>query len=74
MDPAGSRVALHGAAYGWAPQGGTPVLEWNEALEGLHPGQEEFFRLPQLYVLDELRSAEGKVKRLCVPSKKMLLD
>ena len=38
-----------------------PVTEWNEGLEGLHPGQEEFFREPQLYVLDELYTEEGFV-------------
>ncbi len=38
-----------------------PVLEWNEALEGLHPGQQESFRPSQLYVLDELVDEAGNV-------------
>jgi len=36
-----------------------PVREWNEALEGLHPGQRESFRPAQLFVLDTLVTAEG---------------
>ena len=38
-----------------------PVLEWNEALEGLHPGQQESFRPPQLYALDELVDESGEL-------------
>lgn len=36
-----------------------PVYEWNEGLEGLHPGQEEFYRPPDLYVLEDLDTEEG---------------
>jgi len=38
-----------------------PVVEWNEGLEGLHPGQQDAFREPQLYLLDELLTEEGFV-------------
>jgi len=36
-----------------------PVTEWNEALEGLHPGQQGSYREPQLYVLENLETPEG---------------
>lgn len=45
----------------WAEQRIQPVSEWNEALEGLHPGGRDSFREPQLFVLDELATAEGDV-------------
>lgn len=38
-----------------------PVVEWNEGLEGLHPGQEDAFRPSQLFLLDELVTPEGDV-------------
>ena len=38
-----------------------PVTEWNEALEGLHPGQSDMFREPQLYLLENLETEEGFV-------------
>jgi hypothetical protein len=31
-----------------------PVLEWNEALRGLHPGMEESFQVPELKVVEHL--------------------
>jgi hypothetical protein len=36
-----------------------PVVEWNEGLEGLHPGMEDSFREPQLFVLEHLETEEG---------------
>jgi hypothetical protein len=37
------------------------VQEWNEGLEGLHPGMEDSFRTPDLYVYEKLETPEGYV-------------
>jgi hypothetical protein len=36
-----------------------PVTQWNEGLEGLHPGKRDSFRPSQVHILDELMTNEG---------------
>ncbi len=38
-----------------------PVQEWHEALEGLHPGKRESFRVPRLHVVEQLILEDGSV-------------